>query len=145
MSSQWPAMKSWTARLTLLTCLAAGFVLCEKPALGATASVANNSNVNCGDIRTDRYYHADAHGDFGAFGIVVGQGGCKLARGIASRFAYDYRVSAGMDKHPDGYVNNIEGWGCTSGPTKPRKMQWAAISCRQSRVTVTFQLSVPNG
>jgi hypothetical protein len=139
-------MKSWAAPLTLLTCLTAGFVLCEEPVSVASAPGAGDSNVSsCGNIRTDQYYHADTHGDFGAFAIVVRNAGCNLARSVAARFAYDYRVLAVMNKHPDGYVNNIEGWACTSGPTKPLKMQWAAVSCRHLQVTVTFELSIPSG
>ena len=140
------AMKSWAAPVTLLTCLAAGFVLCEEPVSGASAPGAGGLSVSsCGNIRTDQYYHADTHGDFGAFRIVARNASCNVARSVAAPFAYDYRVLAVMGKHPDGYANDIKGWACTSGSTKPRKMQWAAISCRQLRATVTFELSIPNG
>jgi hypothetical protein len=99
-------------------------------------------NVGCGDIRTDRFYHADAHG---AFGVTVRNGTCGLARSVAGPFAHDYRVFAATSARPGGSPNNVGGWLCTSGPSKRGRMQWAGLSCRRQQTTVTFDLAIPNG
>jgi hypothetical protein len=121
-----------------LCLVSAGMLACT--AIGSAPALAGSKPAHCTSVRTDRFYHLAAHGQFGAYSITAAGTGCATARTVASKYV---RNPFSVDS-PAHRTKRVQGWSCTWRATN-QVAQQVPVSCTKPGAKIGFNDRLPSG
>jgi hypothetical protein len=126
--------------LTLSAVALAAAAVGQAPALAVAGQVPARTAAarHCGNVRTNRFYHPAAHGQFGAYGIAAQGASCATARKVAGKFV---RNAYSVGNKPT--VSHINGFACRWKAGSA--VQQVEVTCTRSSAKVTFADRLPSG
>jgi hypothetical protein len=103
-------------------------------------AMAAQRKLQCGSVRTNRFYHAAAGGGFGARNLTATGIACRSARRLAAAYVEDpYSVDS-----PKHNTRRLQGFTCT-WRDDPQVSQRVTVTCTDGATQVSFGDILPSG